>query len=181
MNYAAASAEADNRIRPFVRETPLDHSLYFSQETGAQVYLKLENLQYTGSFKARGAMNKLLTLDAAQRARGVVAASSGNHGAAVAYGAHALGVPALVFVPEHASPTKLAAMRRYGAEVRFAGDDSLVSETGGAQPMRTSRGWLMSRPTTIRTWWRARAPWAWRSHANCPRSTPCSSPWAAAG
>jgi threonine dehydratase len=131
MDHATVSvqaAAADGRIRPYVRETPLEYSLYFSQELGARVYLKLENLQRTGSFKARGAVNKLLTLTAAQRARGVVAASSGNHGAAVAYGAHALGVPALVFVPENASPAKLAAMRRYGAEVCFAGDDSLVSE-----------------------------------------------------
>lgn len=131
MDHATVSAQAaaaDRRIRPHVQETPLEYSLYFSQDLGTQVYLKLENLQRTGSFKARGAVNKLLTLDAAARRRGVVAASSGNHGAAVAYSAHALGVPALVFVPDHASPAKLAAMRRYGAAVRFAGDDSLVSE-----------------------------------------------------
>ncbi len=79
--------------------------------------LKLENLQYTGSFKARGAINKLLSLDATIRGRGVVAASSGNHGAAVAYGAYVLGVPALIFVPEQTSSTKLAAMARYGAQV----------------------------------------------------------------
>ena len=125
---AQAAFEAADRIRPYVRATPLDHSLYFSQRTGADVHLKLENLQYTGSFKLRGAMNKLLTLTPEQCQRGVVAASSGNHGAAVAYGCRALGINGTVFVPEHASPTKLEAMRRYGIEVRQYGDDSLVSE-----------------------------------------------------
>ena len=128
MDVASAAALAEPRIRPYVRETPLDHSLHFSQSTGAEVFLKLENLQYTGSFKVRGAMNKLLSLAPAQRRRGVVAASSGNHGAAVAYGLHALGLAGIVFVPETASVTKLAAMRRYGVEVRQHGDDSLVSE-----------------------------------------------------
>ncbi len=125
---AQAAFAAADRIRPYVRATPLDHSLYFSRRTGADVYLKLENLQYTGSFKLRGAMNKLLTLTPEQCLRGVVAASSGNHGAAVAYGCRALGVKGTVFVPEHASPTKLEAMRRYGIEVRPHGDDSLFSE-----------------------------------------------------
>ncbi len=125
---AQAAFEAADRIRPYVRATPLDHSLCFSQLTGADVYLKLENLQYTGSFKLRGAMNKLLILAPEQCLRGVVAASSGNHGAAVAYGCRALGVQGTVFVPEHASPTKLEAMRRYGIEVRQHGDDSLLSE-----------------------------------------------------
>ena len=123
-----AAFEAADRIRPYVRATPLDHSLYFSQRTGADVHLKLENLQYTGSFKLRGAMNKLLTLTPEQCLRGIVAASSGNHGAAVAYGCRALGIKGTVFVPEHASPTKLEAMRRYGIEVRQHGDDSLLSE-----------------------------------------------------
>ena len=125
---AQAAFAAADRIRPYVRATPLDHSLYFSRRTGADVHLKLENLQYTGSFKLRGAMNKLLTLAPEQCQRGVVAASSGNHGAAVAYGCRTLGVNGIVFVPEHASPTKLEAMRRYGIEVRQHGDDSLISE-----------------------------------------------------
>ena len=125
---AQAAFAAANRIRPYVRATPLDHSLYFSQRTGADVHLKLENIQYTGSFKLRGAMNKLLSLAPGQCQRGVVAASSGNHGAAVAYGCRTLGINGAVFVPEHASPTKLEAMRRYGIEVRRHGDDSLISE-----------------------------------------------------
>ncbi len=128
MQLADAIIRADTAIRPIVRETPLDYSVAFSQATGARVYLKLENLQHTGSFKLRGAMNKLLSLEPEVRARGVVAASSGNHGAAVAYGCNALGTRCLIFVPETASPTKLAAMRRYGADIRQLGDDSLISE-----------------------------------------------------
>jgi threonine dehydratase len=121
-------AQAERRIRPYVRETPLVQALALSQAGGADVFLKLENLQHTGSFKLRGAMNKLLGLDAAQRARGVVAASSGNHGAAVAYACQRLGAPALIVVPELAAPAKVEAIRRLGAEVRHYGDDSLLSE-----------------------------------------------------
>jgi threonine dehydratase len=119
---------AAGRIQPFIRETPLAESLALSERVDAQVWLKLENLQHTGSFKVRGALNALLALPAEVRARGVVAASSGNHGAAVAYGARALGVPALVFVPYDAAPVKVAAMRRLDAEVVVHGDDCVVSE-----------------------------------------------------
>jgi threonine dehydratase len=118
-----AIEQAAERIRPYVRTTPLDHSPYLSRVLGGEVFLKLENVQHTGSFKVRGAMNKLLSLTPEQRQAGVATASSGNHGAAVAYGARALGLRALIFVPEQAAPTKVAAIREYGAELRFAGDD----------------------------------------------------------
>src|SRR5450432_3194316 len=74
---------AEARIRPHVLETPLDHSPALSELTKASVYVKLENLQRTGSFKVRGAFNRLLSLTAEQKARGIVTASSGNHGTAV--------------------------------------------------------------------------------------------------
>jgi threonine dehydratase len=90
--------------------------------------LKCEQLQYTGSFKVRGALNALLSLPAAERERGVIAASSGNHGAAVAFGAQTLGVRATIVVPTHVSPTKLAAIQQYGAEVVLHGDDGLIAE-----------------------------------------------------
>jgi threonine dehydratase len=93
------------------------------------VSFKLENLQHTGSFKVRGAANKLLSLAPERRKKGVVAASSGNHGLAVAWATSKLGVPCAVFVPERASETKVAAMREYGAEVRFHGTDAAVAET----------------------------------------------------
>ena len=97
--------------------------------TGCEVSFKLENLQHTGSFKVRGALNKVLSLKDGERHRGVVAASSGNHGLAVAWATAKLGTGCTVFVPEDASKTKVAAMREYGAEVRFHGDDAAVSET----------------------------------------------------
>lgn len=121
-------ALAANRLRDYIRETPLDFSPYFSELTGASVWLKLENLQYTASFKLRGAFNKLLALTEEQRSRGCVAASSGNHGAAVAYAMKSLGVDGIVFVPEQTSATKLDAIRRAGAEVRIHGTDGLDTE-----------------------------------------------------
>jgi threonine dehydratase len=120
---------ATHRIRSYVRETPLDYSPFFSELSGAEVWLKLENLQQAGSFKQRGAFNKLLTMSDEERARGVVTASSGNHGAAVAYAMKKLGVNGIVFVPEHTSSSKLDLIRRAGAEVRFHGTDGLDTET----------------------------------------------------
>src|ERR1700686_4634592 len=91
---------AEGRIRTHVHETPLELPPALNELTGASVYLKLENLQLTGSFKVRGAFNALLAATNDERARGVVAASSGNHGAGVAYAGRTLGVHSLVFVPE---------------------------------------------------------------------------------
>jgi threonine dehydratase len=119
---------ADLRIRPYVRETPLDYSPGLSRSLGAEVYLKLENTQVTGSFKVRGAMNRILTTPISQRALGVVTASTGNHGAAVAYAMHRLRIPGTVFVPEGASPAKLGAIRALGADVRTHGKDGLETE-----------------------------------------------------
>lgn len=121
-------AEAERRIRPHIRETPLVQSLALSEATGADVWLKCENLQVTGSFKVRGATNKLLSLDANTRQRGVIAASSGNHGVAVAHAGKALGIPVTVYVPSFASAAKVAAMRRLGAVVETYGTDGLDTE-----------------------------------------------------
>lgn len=119
---------AANRIKPYIRETPLDYSQFFSERTGARVYLKLENLQYTGSFKLRGAFNKLLSMTAPERAKGGVAASSGNHGAAIAHAMKELGVSGVVFVPEQTSTTKVDAIKRAGGDVRLFGTDGLDTE-----------------------------------------------------
>ena len=120
---------AANRIGPNIRETPLDYSPYFSEKSGANVYLKLENLQHTGSFKLRGAFNKLLLLTPEQRKAGCVTASSGNHGAAIAFAMKKLGVTGVIFVPEQTSPTKVAAIKLAGGDVRFFGTDGLDTET----------------------------------------------------
>lgn len=99
-----------------------------SAATGADIWLKLENEQHTGSFKIRGALNRLLTFDADTRARGVTVASSGNHGAASARAMTELDVPGVIFVPEHVSAAKLEAIRGTGVDVRLHGNDGLETE-----------------------------------------------------
>ncbi len=96
---------------------------------GADLHLKLENQQHTGSFKPRGAFNKLLSLDRATLSRGVIAASTGNHGAAVAFAARELGAAARVVVPGNADPGKIAAIDSLGGEVIVHGEDSAIAET----------------------------------------------------
>jgi len=132
-DVAAAAIDAANRINTLVRETPLDHSPRFSSLTGAEVYFKLENLQYTGSFKLRGAANRLMTLSPEQRAAGCVTASSGNHGAAVAYAMQKLGVAGAIFIPEQTSAAKVDAIKSYGGDVRLFGTDGLDTETHARQ------------------------------------------------
>lgn len=128
MNVQQEVLQAERRIRPYVRETPLDYSLALSQPYAADVFLKLENLQHTGSFKVRGAMNKLLSLTPEEKARGVVTASTGNHGAATAFGLRTLNFTGTIFVPENAAPTKVAAIKRYGARIETYGVDCLETE-----------------------------------------------------
>ena len=128
MDIVREVRRAERRIRPYVRETILEHSPVLSELGGANVYCKLENLQHTGSFKARGALSKLLSLTEEQRACGVVTASSGNHGAAVAYSLGKLGATGIVFVPQIADPAKVQAIERLGAEVRFFGQDCAEAE-----------------------------------------------------
>jgi threonine dehydratase len=102
-----------------VRWTPLQHSHWLSEHLGVPVHLKLECWQKTGSFKLRGAVRALAGLDPGIRARGVVTASAGNHGQAVALAARSHGVGAIVFVPDRAPLTKQARIRQYGAELRL--------------------------------------------------------------
>jgi threonine dehydratase len=128
MDLKREISAAEQRIRPYVRETPVDESAALGQATGARVLLKMEHLQLTGSFKLRGAMNRLLSLTSDEKGKGIVTASSGNHGAAVAYGLKALSCPGVIFVPENASPAKVANIRAYGAEVRTHATDSGVTE-----------------------------------------------------
>lgn len=122
-------ALAAPRIAPYIRETPLEPSPSLSRETGGEVHLKLECVQVTGSFKARGALSKLLSLSAGERSRGVVTASTGNHGLAVAHALALLGVPGEIFLPGTVSPAKLEALRARGARVRLVDEDPGVVET----------------------------------------------------
>ena len=125
---AAAAEQAAGRIAGLVRKTPLEYSPRFSADLGAEVHFKLENLQHTGSFKLRGAANRLMTLTAAQRDAGCVAASSGNHGAAVAYAMQKLNTRGVIFVPEQTSSAKVDTIRSYGGGVEYFGTDGLDTE-----------------------------------------------------
>ena len=109
--------DARRRVAPYVRRTPLQPLPPAYGDLPAGLRLKLENLQVTGSFKVRGAFNTLLQLSEEERGRGIVTASGGNHGVAVAYAARRLGVPATVYLPEGASADRAARIAAWGAEV----------------------------------------------------------------
>ena len=113
---------AAQRIAGAVEHTPCVESRTLSRLTGAQVFLKFENLQFTASFKERGALNKLLSLSADERRRGVIAMSAGNHAQAVAYHAARLGIPAVIVMPKGSPNTKVKNTQVHGAEVMLEGD-----------------------------------------------------------
>lgn len=112
---------ASRRIRGSIYLSPCARSVTFSESTGNTVYLKLDNLQRTGSFKERGALNKLLSLDQSERSRGVIAASAGNHAQGVAYHAGKLGIHAQICMPLTTPLIKVSATRGYGADVILHG------------------------------------------------------------
>jgi threonine dehydratase len=130
-------ARAAERLRGVAHRTPAITSATLDERTGAQVFLKAENLQRMGAFKFRGAYNRLVQLDPAARARGVVAFSSGNHAQGVALAAKLLGIPAAIVMPTDAPAAKLAATRGYGAEVvlydRFTMNRAEIAQTLAAE------------------------------------------------
>jgi len=115
--------EARERVDGVARHTPLERSRTFSEMSGADVHLKLENFQRTGAFKIRGAMNRIATLSSEERDAGVVTASAGNHAQGVALAADRAGVDATVVMPKFAPVSKVKATRGYGASVRLEGVD----------------------------------------------------------
>lgn len=123
-----AISAAYARIRPCIVETPVEDVSALFPQTRARVYFKMENLQNTGSFKLRGATNRILGLSKLQAQAGVVAASNGNHGLGVAEAAKRAGIPAEVFVSEHVSPGKARRIEQSGATIRHAGTDPLDAE-----------------------------------------------------
>jgi threonine dehydratase len=114
--------EARGRLAGIARVTPVYGSETFSRVAGRDVWLKAENLQRTGAFKVRGAVNRIATLLPEERAAGVVAASAGNHGQAVAWAARNAGIPARIYVPQDAPMAKVEACRTYGSELIMGGD-----------------------------------------------------------
>lgn len=128
-----AISQAHYALRPAVAVTPLSHSVGLSALTGCEVYLKCEHLQHTGSFKFRGASNKLRLLPAAQRQAGVITASSGNHGQGLALAGKVLGIPVTVYTTTSASAYKLDAIRALGAQVISLELDPLSVELEAAR------------------------------------------------
>ena len=122
---------AEEKIRKYIRETPAEHSLFLSQLGNCNVYLKCENLQLTGSFKLRGAVNKILSLSGEEKSRGLMTASSGNHGAAFSWALKKFGLKGSIVLPEITPQTKIDALLPYGAEIIKHGDDCIEAERFG--------------------------------------------------
>jgi len=123
-----AVRKARERIRDHIRLTECRRSSTLSDASGAEVFLKLEHTQASGSFKLRGVMNKLLSLTDEERSRRLVAASTGNHGAAFASGVNALSLDGLLFMPTTATGVKLAAIEASGIPYELVGDDCVIAE-----------------------------------------------------
>jgi threonine dehydratase len=128
--------EARSRLAGIARVTPVYGSETFSRVAGRDVWLKAENLQRTGAFKVRGAVNRIAMLSPDERAAGVVAASAGNHGQAVAWAARNAGIPARIYVPQDAPMAKVEACRTYGSELIMGGDrfeDAMAAATADVE------------------------------------------------
>ncbi|MFN9807989.1 MAG: threonine ammonia-lyase [Betaproteobacteria bacterium] len=136
---------AAERLAGQVENTPCLHSRTLSQITGAEVYLKFENLQFTASFKERGALNRLLALTEDERRRGVIAVSAGNHAQGVAYHAQRMGVPAVIVMPRFTPTVKVERTRGFGAEVILSGDSFDDTKTEAAR-VAAERGLTMVHP-----------------------------------
>jgi threonine dehydratase len=134
---------ARDRIDGIARVTPVFGSEAFSRLAGRDVQLKAEALQRTGAFKIRGAVNRVATLTDSERAAGVVAASAGNHGQAVAWAARQRGIPATIFMPQDAPMAKVEATVNYGAEVELAGEDFDESLAAALEATETSGATFM--------------------------------------
>lgn len=115
--------EARRRISPYLKPTPLHYYPLLSELVGTEIYVKHENYQPIGVFKVRGGLNLIGSLSKEEKAPGVITASTGNHGQSVAYAAHVFGVQAIIGVPENCNPSKLAAMKSWGAEILVHGKD----------------------------------------------------------
>jgi threonine dehydratase len=126
MNIKTKITEAEKRIRPYLRETPLEYSYVLNKMTGSEVYLKLENIQVTGSFKARGALNKILLL--AKSNEKIVTASTGNHGLGVANALSVVKKEGTIYLPKNASVAKVEAIKMRGVPVEFYGESGEETE-----------------------------------------------------
>ena len=114
---------AQKRTEQIIKKIHLEYSPFFSKLVNGDVYLKLENLQLTGSFKIRGALNKILKLKPKEKKKGVLTVSAGNHGQGIGYGAKLLGIKAIVIVPKNTPKIKIKAIEQYGIDLKILGKD----------------------------------------------------------
>jgi threonine dehydratase len=136
---------AEQRLRGEIADTPCLHSRTLSSICGCEVFLKFENLQFTASFKERGALNKMSQLTAQERAKGVLAVSAGNHAQAVAYHAERMGIHATIVMPRFASSVKVENTRGFGAEVVLEGDTFEDARVAGMK-LVAERGYTLVHP-----------------------------------
>lgn len=134
---------AERLIREHVRETPLERSEALSEAAGCDVRLKLENFQETGSFKVRGALSKMMSMDAAELSRGLITASTGNHGLACAHAASLVGADVEIVLPAGAAGWRVEALRRTGATIHVHGSECTEAEAWArAEAARSGRAYL---------------------------------------
>jgi threonine dehydratase len=144
-----------------VVRTPTLHSQTLSRITGAEIYLKFENLQFTAAYKERGALNALLLLTEEQRSRGVIAASAGNHAQGLSYHGTRLGVPVTIVMPRTTPAVKIMQTESVGGNVVLEGE-TFDEAYAHARQLEAERGLTFVHPSMIRPWRRGRAPWRWK-------------------
>jgi len=138
-------SEARERIQDNILNTPLLHSRWLSEQCKGNVYLKMESEQYTGSFKARGSLNKLMWIQEQQLKQLPVTASTGNHGLGFARALDLLGMKGKIFLPKNADSSKIEAIQSYGADLEFHGDDPYTTEMF-ARETADKNGWIYVSP-----------------------------------
>ena len=138
IDFPTEVIKAYNRSKSFIRKTPLEHSPYLSNLIDGNVYLKLDNIQKTGSFKFRGAVSKMTSISATEKEKGVVTASTGNHGAACSLAMSLLGIDGKIVVPTIVHKNKVNNILNFGGKVEYHGDDCLIAEERAQEISKTT-------------------------------------------
>lgn len=138
IDFQTEVIKAYNRSKSYIRKTPLEHSPYLSNLIDGNVYLKLDNIQKTGSFKFRGAVSKMTSISATEKEKGVVTASTGNHGAACSLAMSLLGIDGKIVVPTIVHKNKVNNILNFGGKVEYHGDDCLIAEERAQEISKTT-------------------------------------------
>jgi len=138
IDFPTEVIKAYNRSKSSIRKTPLEHSPYLSNLIDGNVYLKLDNIQKTGSFKFRGAVSKMTSISATEKEKGVVTASTGNHGAACSLAMSLLGIDGKIVVPTIVQKNKVNNILNFGGKVEYHGDDCLIAEERAQEISKTT-------------------------------------------